>query len=47
MQTQKACTICQKKIANYSCIMCGAIVCKDHYNHSKHLCPKCDIGNLE
>ncbi|MDD5254136.1 MAG: B-box zinc finger protein [Candidatus Nanoarchaeia archaeon] len=41
MEIQKICQVCSKKPAEFSCINCGRVVCRNCYILSKKTCKGC------
>lgn len=41
MSTSGLCQVCESAIAEYSCELCGAVVCEDHYDRSAGACLRC------
>ena len=44
MKIAKSCMICEEKIAQYRCIICGRLVCGEHYVISDSMCTACHDG---
>jgi hypothetical protein len=44
MQLTGICSVCQRPGLLYSCMLCGALVCREHYDASRGICVHCAEG---
>jgi len=44
MSVSGLCQVCESAAAEYSCELCGAVVCADHYDRSAGVCGQCAGG---
>ncbi len=38
------CDVCQKKMAEHACMLCGRRVCKEHFDVKTGTCTSCAYG---